>query len=134
MKRKEIRMSKQEEVHRLARTLFAQTPDWVTFYREVLGLNGVVRHSFPTLDSLQQFKQTEAYQDIQRMLRRLRQLSHPSGNGADKTRVITVRLPQCLHDALREEAYEHHTSMNKLCISKLLQMIDNQATPSEAEA
>ena len=32
---------------------------------------------------------------------------------------------------LREEAYEHRTSMNKLCISKLLQIIDKELMPEE---
>ncbi len=47
----------------------------------------------------------------------------------EPTRVITVRLPKSLHEALRVEAHEHRTSMNKLCISKLLQIIDGQQVP-----
>ena len=50
---------------------------------------------------------------------------------AEPTRVITVRLPKSLHEALRVEAHEHRTSMNKLCISKLLQFIDGQQVPAE---
>ncbi len=45
--------------------------------------------------------------------------------------MITVRLPKSLHEALRVEAHEHRTSMNKLCISKLLQFIDAENVPSE---
>ena len=45
--------------------------------------------------------------------------------------MITVRLPKSLHEALRAEAHEHRTSMNKLCISKLLQFIDNEKVPAE---
>jgi len=48
-----------------------------------------------------------------------------------RTEVITIRIPQSLHAALRVEAHEHHTSMNKLCISKLLQFIDTEMVPSE---
>ena len=48
----------------------------------------------------------------------------------EPTRVITVRIPQCLHDALRIEAFEHRTSMNKLCISKLLQFVDADNVPT----
>ena len=51
---------------------------------------------------------------------------------AEPTRVITVRLPKSLHESLRDEAYEHRTSMNKLCISKLLQFIDGQQVPPES--
>ena len=44
----------------------------------------------------------------------------------EKTRMITVRLPESLHALLQQEADEMNTSMNKLCISKLLQIIDEQ--------
>jgi predicted HicB family RNase H-like nuclease len=44
----------------------------------------------------------------------------------EKTRVITVRLPESLHTSLQHEAAQLNTSMNKLCISKLLQVIDKQ--------
>jgi predicted HicB family RNase H-like nuclease len=53
-------------------------------------------------------------------------------NPDEPTRVITVRLPKCLHEALRAEAHEHRTSMNKLCISKLLQFIDEGMVPADA--
>jgi hypothetical protein len=46
--------------------------------------------------------------------------------------VITVRLPKSLHESLRAEAHDRHTSMNKLCISKLLQVVDGELVPSEA--
>ena len=48
----------------------------------------------------------------------------------DLISVITVRLPESLHESLRIEAHEHHTSMNKLCISKLLQLIEENMIPS----
>ena len=34
------------KVHRVAAELFRQDPDWVTFFREVLGVEGVVRRVF----------------------------------------------------------------------------------------
>ena len=41
-----------------------------------------------------------------------------------------MRIPQSMHEALRIEAYEHHTSMNKLCISKLLRFIHAENVPA----
>ena len=61
------------------------------------------------------------------MLARLRQKSN-RGETQEPTRVITVRLPQSLHEALQAEAHLHQTSMNKLCISKLLQVIEDEFT------
>ena len=40
-----------------------RSPDWVTFYREVFGLRGIVRQAFPSRDSLAAFEQTEAYHE-----------------------------------------------------------------------
>jgi predicted HicB family RNase H-like nuclease len=123
---------KQTEVKRTAEQLYAQGPDWATFYRETLGLRGIVRHIFPTRDALAAFEQTEAYQEILHLLTKLRQETPTATDGEEPTRVITVRLPKSMHESLRAEAYEHHTSMNKLCISKLLQFIDNDKVPTEA--
>jgi len=120
-----------DEIHRQAELLFSQHPDWVAFYREVLGLHGMVRRKYTTRESLTEFEQTEAYLQIQQMLTCLRKQGPPAKDEAEPTRVITVRLPKSLHEALVVEAHEHHTSMNKLCISKLLQFIDRQMVPAQ---
>jgi predicted HicB family RNase H-like nuclease len=122
---------KQAEVKRAAEDLRAQGTDWVTFYREIFGLRGLVRHMFPSRDALATFEQTEAYQEILQMLTRLREQGNVATDPEEPTRVITVRLPKSLHEALRVEAHEHRTSMNKLCVSKLLQFIDNEKVPSD---
>ncbi len=119
------------EVQRAAEALFAKKPDWVTFFRDVLGLGGLVRSKFPQLDDLAQFEQSEVFAAIQQMLATLREQGPVPTNPEDPTRVITVRLPKSLHEALREEAHDHHTSINKLCISKLVQFIDAQMIPDQ---
>lgn len=126
-----IDLERQQEVLRAAHEIFVRNADWVTFYREVLGLRGAVRQRFGTRESLAEFEQTEAYQEIQHMLRKLRERAVSADTPQEPTRVITVRLPKSLHEALRAEAHEHQTSMNKLCISKLIQIIDNQLVPAE---
>ena len=45
--------------------------------------------------------------------------------------MITVRLPKSMHESLRTEAHDLRTSMNKLCISKLLQVIGEEMIPNE---
>lgn len=106
-------------------------PDWVTFFREVLGLHGVVRRTYRTAEQMAEFERSEAYAEILQMLTRLRERTIGPEDGHEPTRVITVRLPQSLHETLRAEAHEHQTSMNKLCISKLLQLIDTELIPKE---
>jgi predicted HicB family RNase H-like nuclease len=126
-----ISSEQQTEVKRTVKQLYDQGPDWVTFYREVFGLRGVVRQAFPSRDSLAAFEQTEVYHDIQHLLAKLRRQGPVAVDEEEPTRVITVRLPKSLHEALRVEAHEYQTSMNKLCISKLLQFIDGDKVPAE---
>ncbi len=124
-----------QDVFRIADEIFRQRPSWVTFFREVLGVDGIVRQVHNSPESLAHFEQTAEYQKIQQMLAKLREndADLPSGP-REPTRVITVRLPKSLHESLRAEAHERQTSMNKLCISKLLQVVDEELVPSEMSA
>ncbi len=122
---------KTQEVHRIASELYRQQADWVTFFRRILGVDGVVRQMFPTAPEMNLLEQTQEYTDIQHMLAKLRERGATPADDSEPTRVITVRLPKSLHESLRTEAHEKRTSMNKLCISKLLQMIDTELIPSD---
>jgi hypothetical protein len=122
---------KYQEVLQAAETRYRQSPDWVTFFREVLGVEGTVRRTFPTFDELTAFEQSEQYEKIQKMLVKLREKRPSADTESEPTRVITVRLPKSMHEALRTEAHDLRTSMNKLCISKLLQVIDGEMIPNE---
>ena len=123
--------SGQQEVYRVASELFRQNPDWVTFFREVLGVEGVIRRYYSTPQQLEDFEASEEYAEIQQMVAKLRERSGAQTDDKEPTRVITVRLPKSLHESLRAEAHEKRTSMNKLCISKLLQVIDDQLIPHD---
>jgi predicted HicB family RNase H-like nuclease len=112
--------------------LYAAHPDWAAFYRDTLGAKGIVRRAFPTQQQLTEFKQTPAYHEIQRMLSELRKRGPQKIDLKEEpTRVITVRIPKSLHEGLFAEAHEHQTSINKLCISKLLQFIENEMVPQD---
>ena len=129
-------MSEQrQDVFRVADEIFQQRPSWVTFFREVLGVDGIVRQAYSTPEALAHFEQTPEYQKIQQMLTKLRENdSDLPGGPREPTRVITVRLPKSLHESLRAEAHDRRTSMNKLCISKLLQVIEEGLVPAEMAA
>ena len=48
-------MEKQEtyrEVLQVAENLYRQSPDWVTFFSEILGIDGIVRKRFPSFEAL----------------------------------------------------------------------------------
>jgi predicted HicB family RNase H-like nuclease len=116
---------------RIANEMFQQQPDWITFFREVLGVDGLLRKLFVTPEDLAAFEKTEEYNEIQLMLAKLRDRSGAAADGREPTRVITVRLPKSLHESLRAEAHDRKTSMNQLCISKLLQVIDAELIAAE---
>ena len=108
--------------------------DWVVFYREVLGVGGMLDELFSTREERVRFEQTEEYAKIQQAVAKLREKSKQAKDICEEaTRVITVRLPKSLHEVLRNEAHNHRTSMNQLCISKLLQFIDGDLVPSDVQ-
>jgi len=116
---------------RIANEMFHQQPDWITFFREVLGVDGLLRKLFNSPEELATFEKTPEYAEIQLMLARLRERTGAAADGKEPTRVITVRLPKSLHEALKTEAHDRKTSMNQLCISKLLQVIDAELVTVE---
>lgn len=118
--------NKRQEALQIAKQLFLQGPDWVTFFREVLGIGGVARRLFPTKEEFLSFEQSEEFSEIQNMVAALRNKKGSHADAHEPTRVITVRLPKSLHEALRAEAHDHKTSMNKLCIAKLLQVLEEE--------
>jgi len=122
---------KYQEVLQVAQTLYQQNPDWVTFFREVLGTDGTIRKAFPAHEELADFEQSEEFDSIQQCLVKLRERRTVADPETEPTRVITDRLPKSMHEYLRTEAHDLRTSMNKLCISKLLQMIGEDKIPHE---
>ena len=125
-----IGTDRHREILRIAEDLYRASPPWATFFREIFGRSGIVRRRLPTPRRRADFEQSAAYAEIQQMLRKLREREvAPSDQGP--TRVITIRLPASMHAALRDEAHAYETSMNKLCISKLLQIIDDSLVPAE---
>ena len=122
--------NREQVVVQHALDLFHRAPDWVTFYREVLGVDGLVRKLFPRAEELFVFEQSPECAQIQQMLARLREKKEEPSQELEPTRVITVRLPKSVHESLKVEAHDRRTSMNKLCISKLLQIVDAELTPA----
>lgn len=124
----------QDAAHQLqmqAQELWAKGVSWVEFFKTILGSGGLVRETFKDPTDLRAFWETDEHKSIQTMLCDLRtkeaaELRPPR----EPTRVITVRLPMSMHESLRAEAHDHHISMNKLCISKLLQPADEKLVPA----
>jgi hypothetical protein len=115
----------------IAEELYAQKVDWIDFFRQILGVDGHLRRLFPSSEEYAVFETTPAYAKIQEYLALLRQVRR-GGESAQVLTVITVRLPKDLHLALRAEAHERKTSMNQLCVAKLLLPLNDPAAETYA--
>ena len=118
-----------QEVLRVAQEAFPQTGSWVVFYREMLGEDGICRKLYSDPDEMRYFETTPEFAELQEMIAAMRSQDQSKGDAAEPERMITIRLPKSLHDALRIEAKEMNLSINKLCISKLLQRIEGRFVP-----
>jgi hypothetical protein len=55
-------------VVQIARDRFSQCPDWITFFHEVLGVDGIARRLFSTPGELAEFERSASYAEVQSML------------------------------------------------------------------
>lgn len=113
----------------LANDLFGNAPTWVCFYRELMGGSGLIVQLFPGVDDFGRFLRSDQYHQIQMMLTALRSRDLPENDPNDPQRMITVRLPKSLHEAMCEEAGRLNISVNRLCISRMLQLLDPKMIP-----
>lgn len=117
-----------------ARKQTEECAGWVDFYRRVFGKNGEVYRRYPEFSARTEFYKSDEYVALHDMFVRVREKYQTIGPEEETTRVITVRLPKSMHEVLRDEAFELHTSMNKLCISKLAQAPDARFTPRDKDS
>ena len=111
-------------VLQVAERLHAMNPEWVVYFREVLGVEGVVRRTFREAEELVRFECSPHYARIREMLDDLRSRQQAIPAGRETQRVVTVRMPRTLHESLKAEAESMEVSINTLCISKLLKILD----------
>jgi predicted HicB family RNase H-like nuclease len=95
----------------------------------MLGSEGVVRKLFTNPTEMRAFEESSEFAELQEMVAAMRSEDSSKGDATEPERMITIRLPKSLHDALRIEADEMNLSINKLCISKLLQRIESRFVP-----
>jgi predicted HicB family RNase H-like nuclease len=113
-------------VLQVAERLYSMDPEWVVFFREVLGVEGIVRRTFGDADALMRFECSPHYARIREMLDSLRSRQRDDQPDREAQRVVTVRMPRSLHESLKSEAGDLRVSINTLCISKLMKVLDAQ--------
>jgi hypothetical protein len=95
----------------VALDLHAMRPQWLEFFDRMLGVDGHIRKAFPDPEDLAAFLRSE--QSASAPLRESR-------------KVLTVRVPRSLHETLKAEAQQLGVSINQLCITKLIRILDEQ--------
>ncbi len=119
------------EALRLANEAFALTGYWVSFYRAVLGVEGVVDRLFTTREEQAYFQTTQEFAEIFKILAALRSADVEKAEAIEPQRVLTIRMPVSLHASLAKEAKMLNVSMNKLCLSKFALRIKPEFVPIE---
>lgn len=114
---------------KIAADAFARTGNWIVFYRDVLGVNGVVRRTFKTEAEQAAFQDTPQFAELLEMVAALRSQDVSRGDSVEPEKMITIRLPESLHAVLTSEAESMKLSINKLCISKLIQPVEGRFVP-----
>ena len=125
--------AKRKLVFQTATELFGVAPTWTAFYREVLGGDGISRALFEGADETREYESSDEHTKVLEMLTVLRSRDLPENDPHEQQRMITVRIPKSLHDAICDEANMLEVSVNKLCISRLLQKIDPAMIPSSTQ-
>lgn len=124
---------KRKQVFETATELFGVAPTWTAFYRETLGGSGVARALFVDAEETREYECSDEHSKVLEMLTILRSRDLPENDPHEQQRMITVRIPKSLHDAICDEANELAVSVNKLCISRLLQKVDLAMIPSSSQ-
>ncbi|RLS70010.1 MAG: hypothetical protein DWI26_03740 [Planctomycetota bacterium] len=120
-------------VQQVAAELFGVAPTWTAFYRETLGVDGIAHCIFASPEDFRHYEATESHSKVLEMLTVLRSRDLPDCDPTETLRMITVRIPKSLHDRICKEANELDVSVNKLCITRMLQKVDTSMLPISAK-
>jgi predicted HicB family RNase H-like nuclease len=124
---------RRRQVVEVAAELFGVAPTWIAFFREIMGVDGVARTLFATNDSYREYEKSPEHMQILEMLTTLRSRDLPENDPSEAQRMITVRIPKCMHDWICDEANRLEVSVNKLCISRLVQLLDERMIPTSQQ-
>jgi hypothetical protein len=122
-----------QQVLSTATELFGVAPTWTAFYREVMGVGGVARSLFRDAEEMCAYECSDEHSKVLEMLTVLRSRDLPDCDPNEAQRMITVRIPKSLHDSICKEANDLQVSVNKLCITRLVQRVDRGQIPTSAQ-
>ncbi len=118
-----------QQVANYATELFGVSPTWAAFYREVMGVQGVMRRMFVDQASMERYELSSHYGQILEMLTALRSRDLPENDPTEAQRMVTIRMPKSMYDVICAESNMLSISVNKLCISRITQRLDKAVVP-----
>jgi|LakMenEpi03Aug12_release.lakeMendotaPanAssembly.Ray.scaffolds.fasta_scaffold00114_2 hypothetical protein len=116
-----------------ATELFGLAPSWVAFFRATMARGGLVSKLFVTPEERKEYWCSPEHHQVLEMLTVLRSRDLPECEAGEPSRMITIRIPKCLHEFICDEANELEVSVNKLCISRILMQVDPTLLPQSAQ-
>lgn len=109
---------------------FVQPLGWGELHRRVFGPDGLIERRLSP-DERSSFEATDDFAKLQELLADRRAAPGRKASADQVEKMITVRLPESMHDQLLIEADRLSTSMNKLAIAKLLQPVSSRYVPAD---
>lgn len=119
------------EILRLSQEAFAMTGSWNVFYATIFAVGGVIDQMFPSKEQRRHFETTDSFAELLEMLTSIRSQDESKTDAYEPSRMITIRMPRTLHDAIKREAEELELSINNYGLTKLLQPAIRRFTPLE---
>ncbi len=101
---------------------------WVAFYQDVFGPHGLLLTSLTT-EQLEAYQRSDDYAELNELLADLRSTDREKPSTYESEQMITIRIPRSLHAVLADESEDTGLSLQKLCITKLLQPSDARYLP-----
>lgn len=124
---------RRKQVVDCATELFGLAPSWVAFFRATMARGGLVSKLFVTPEERKEYWCSSEHHQVLEMLTALRSRDLPECEAGEPSRMITIRIPKCLHEFICDEANEMEMSVNKLCISRILMQVDPTLLPQSAQ-
>ena len=104
---------------------------WAEAHGKVFGVDGYLGRLFDDRTTQCRFRDSFEYRVILESLAELRARDTNKSTATQPMRILTIRLPQSVHQAMAAEADSMRVSINQLGISKLLVEIDPRLVPDQ---
>lgn len=112
-----------------ATQMHATAQHWVPYYRDVIGIGGLLHARLTTPEQRAAFAAAGHYGELLELIADLRGRSTQKQTAYERDQMITIRVPSSMHAVLVLESRDAGTSMQKMAITKLMEPLDMRHLP-----